>query len=1208
MLKALELAGFKSFADKTRFEFVRGITAVVGPNGSGKSNVVDAIKWVLGEQSVRSLRGKEMADVIFNGSGSRQGVNAAEASLMLDNSAGGLEIDAVEVQITRRVYRSGEGEYLINRQPCRLRDIRDLLSGTGVGSEAYSIIEQGKVDMMLQASPRDRRALFEEAAGISRFKAKKIETLRRLERVEQNLLRLSDIVDEVENRLRSVRMQASKARRYKEHADRLQELRTQVGHADWRRLSDQLAVLEQELQGLADRHAAATNEAETLEAQALELENAVAEAAEAIRSSEARLAENRERIAKQESTVDHERARVHDAEEETSRYLRQLAALSIRAGDLETQLKETSVAAAKAEEEYAAEAWQLAEAEAGLAELSGQVDSLRSEYEVRRADALGATRAAAGLETEVTALASQVESARAAAQECLRQREELDRAGAALAEEEEQLRRRQQELTAEARQRQAEWTVAKQRAAELREQLASRLSELGTLRLRHSGLTERAALLAELEQRQEGLGAGVKEVLERMRGESAFRRLRGLVAELFHVSVEMAPLVELALGERTQYFVAEVDEDWFDLLAEESRRLTGRVGFIRLSGDASSTWEQAVDLEGQPGVRGRADHFVDSAAPLAPLVKRLLGRTWIVETLAHARKLSQGLGRGMTFVTQSGELLTPDGTISVGPREGAAGLISRRSELRALKHQLAELAARIDSLAETAAALERDTESEAQRGQSLAIEHQRAADALAEHRSQTSAAETRRQQLNQQLSRLDAEQRTAEQRMAGHAETMTAVRERLEAAQARLKDSEAAGAAVAARIVEVERRRGRIQREVTAAKVELAKSEERLTNLRTRRNQFEQDQQERRRSILECRQHLAQGRRRAQLAQANILNAESQLAELYLLKETLAEETIAALERRELQRAARAELMTKVQAVRSAMRKLEEQQHAKDLAANEVRHERSTLADRLRDDYQIELAQLEHAPSDEELHRREETDQEIAELRRKLNNIGNVNLDALAELEELESRFANLSEQFDDLSRAKEALVQIINKINADSRRLFAETLDAVKANFQQLFRKLFGGGQADIVMDEGVDILDSGIEIVARPPGKEPRSISLLSGGEKTLTCVALLLAIFQYRPSPFCVLDEVDAALDEANIERFIGVLQEFLAWTQFIVVTHSKKTMTCASTLYGVTMQESGVSKRVSVRFEDVSDDGEIRSPANSEAADDDETQAA
>ncbi len=1204
MLKALELAGFKSFADKTRFEFVNGITAVVGPNGSGKSNVVDAIKWVLGEQSVKSLRGKEMADIIFNGSGSRQGVNAAEATLTFDNSARTLEIDAAEVHITRRVYRSGEGEYLINRQPCRLRDIRDLLSGTGVGAEAYSIIEQGKVDVMLQASPRDRRALFEEAAGISRFKAKKIESLRRLERVDQNLLRLSDIVDEVENRLKSVRLQASKARRYKEHADRLQELRTQVGLTDWRQLSERLAVLETELKRLADQRGAAAVEAETLEAESLELEQAISDAAEAIRGSEARLSEHRERIAKYESTIEHERARGRDSQEEIGRYLRQLAALSIRAGDLEQQLQETSLAAAKAEEEYAAEARQLAEAEQGLSELSASVESLRSEYEICRSEALEATRAAAGLETEASALAMQLEAARTALQLNERQRAELEQSASALAVEQSQLLERHRELKAEADGRDSEWAQAKGRAAELRQQLTVKLEEAGQLRLRHSGLTERAALLAELEQRQEGLGAGVKEVLARMRGDAAFRQVRGLVADLFHVSVEMAPLVELALGEQTQYFVVEPDENWFASLAEESRRFTGRVGFIRLSGDTAPTWEHPVDLEGQPGVRGRADHFVDSSAPLAPLVKRLLGRTWIVESRAHARALSERAGRGMTFITLSGELLEPDGTLSVGPREAAAGLISRRSELRALKYQIAELAAKIEATTETASELERDWEAETQRGQSLAIERQRAADALAEHRMKISAAETRAEQLRQQRTRLETDERAADERLARCSESLVAVRQRLDAAQTRLKESEASGAEVAARIVEVERRRGRIQREVTAAKVELAKSEERLTNLRTRRQQFEQDQQERRRSISDCRQHLSAARVRAEQSLLNILEAESQNAELYLAKEALAQQTAEAMRRRELQRTARAELLAKSQAIRTSERKLEEQQYAKDLAANEIRHERSTLADRLREDYQIELAQLEYAPSGEEADRRDEVDQEIVELRRKLNNIGNVNLDALAELEELESRFGSLSAQFDDLTNAKDALVQIINKINADSRRLFAETLDVVKGNFQQLFRKLFGGGQADIVLEEGVDILDSGIEIVARPPGKEPRSISLLSGGEKTLTCVALLLAIFQYRPSPFCVLDEVDAALDEANIERFIGVLQEFLAWTQFIVVTHSKKTMTCATTLYGVTMQESGVSKRVSVRFEDVSDTGEIHLPAGSG----DETQAA
>ena len=1219
MLKALELAGFKSFADKTRFEFSRGITSVVGPNGSGKSNVVDAIKWVLGEQSVKSLRGKEMADIIFNGSGSRQGVNAAEATLTLDNSARLFAFDAPEVQITRRVYRSGEGEYLINRQPCRLRDIRDLLSGTGIGAEAYSIIEQGKVDGMLQASPRDRRALFEEAAGIGRFKSKKVETLRRLERVEQNLLRLSDIVDEVESRLRSVRMQASKARRYKEHADRLQELRTQVGLADWRRLSERLAALEAELRQLGAEREAAISQAESLEAQATELETAVATATEAIREAEAQESENRERIGKLEASADHERSRSRDSDDEIGRYLRQLAALGIRAGDLDQQLQTTAAAAQQAEQEFAAESRTLAEAEQSLAELTSNLESLRADYETCRTAALDATRVAAGLETEAAALTAQCEAANAALARDAQERGELAQAEAALADEYRQLVEGQQELSEAADERETKQAASQRRAAELREKHAAKLSELSQLRLRHSGLSERALVLAELEERQEGLGAGVRQVLGQMAQapEGPFRHVRGLVADLFQVGVDMAPLVELALGEQSQYFVVDAaanaddaDDDWFAALAAESPKFSGRVGFLPLAAPEGYAEAEPIDLSGREGVRGRADHFVQVAAGLEPLAARLLGRTWIVETLAIARDLSQDVGRGMTFVTLSGELLSADGSLSVGPRHAAAGLISRRSELRAVKQQIYTMAGDIESAALAVAHLDRQIELENQRTHSLALEHQRALDALAEHRLRLKAAENRREQQVERLARLDAARQAAESGLEQSSQALASVGERLQTAQARLTESESAGAALAARMADIERRRGRLQRDVTAGKVELAKSEERLTNLRLRRQQFEQDQQERRRSIADCREHLDQARRRFAAAQLSVLDAESQLAFCYLNKESLARQTAALIERRDVQRSARAELAALGQAARQVVRSREERQHAQELSAHEIRLERGALSDRLREDYQIELAQAEFADSVEEQRKREEVDQEIAELRRKINHLGNVNLDALAELEELESRFGHLSSQYQDLTQAKDSLAQIINKINADSRRLFAETLEAVKANFQQLFRKLFGGGQADIVLEEGVDILDSGIEIMARPPGKEPRGISLLSGGEKTLTCVALLLAIFQYRPSPFCVLDEVDAALDEANIERFIGVLQEFLAWTQFIVVTHSKKTMTCATTLYGVTMQESGVSKRVSVKFEDVSDDGEIRLPEGREepAATSDETQAA
>ncbi len=344
MLKALELVGFKSFADKTRLEFPSGITVVVGPNGSGKSNIVDAIKWVLGEQSVQSLRGKEMADVIFNGSAGRKPLNSAEVTLTFKNVDRMLPLDTPEVHVTRRVYRSGEGEYLINRQPCRLRDIRDMFAGTGLSTEAYSVIEQGKVDVLLQSSPRDRRLIFEEAAGISRFKAKKLEAQRRLERVDQNLLRLSDIVDEVESRLKSVRAQASKAQRYKEYSDRLQQLRTQVGLVDWRKLTTELTELDAELQESQDELASHVAQAERCEASLLAVDLELGDIDEALRTSHLRIAENRERIAACESTIEHQRRRQQDLDEEIARHRRQLTAMSARADDLDGQMKVTEEA------------------------------------------------------------------------------------------------------------------------------------------------------------------------------------------------------------------------------------------------------------------------------------------------------------------------------------------------------------------------------------------------------------------------------------------------------------------------------------------------------------------------------------------------------------------------------------------------------------------------------------------------------------------------------------------------------------------------------------------------------------------------------------------------------------------------------------------------------------------------------------------------
>jgi chromosome segregation protein len=1207
MLKALEILGFKSFADRTRFEFPPGVTVVVGPNGSGKSNIVDAIKWVLGEQSVKSLRGREMADVIFNGSSGRRALNAAEITLTFDNANHILPLDSPEVHITRRVYRSGEGEYLINRNPARLRDIRDLLSGTGMGTQAYSVIEQGKVDGLLQSSARDRRVIFEEAAGISRFKMRKVEALRRLEHVEQNILRLSDIVDEVENRLRSVRAQASKARRYKEHTDRLQELRTQVGQVDWKRLTERLSEFENQLRSFGDERDAATAEVENVDAQLLDIDHGLSQVNDEIRQAESQIAANRERIAAAESTVEHERRHGLDLEQEIQRYRRQLVGMSAKAGDIQQQLRDTTDALQTAEANHRDVGKRLVEAERGLTEVMLLLDQLRGENEQRRATYLQQMRSAASLGNETSSLESQVAGASAVRRRCDERMAELDRTLVALQQQLEQLRRWREQAARQAEEDAASLLAAEEELAQLRQQHDAYQKQLAEMRERRTGAAERAAVLDEIVRKHEGLSTGVKEVLQRAANpaDTVFRGVHGVLADLFHVSVEAAPMVEIALGQAAQHIVAVHSRELLSFLQTDSNRLGGRVGFLWLDAKPGKPTAPPVDLTGQPGVLGRADRFVETPPSFAPLAERLLGRTWFVEKIAHAFSLAGSIGPGVSYVTLAGELLEPDGTLTVGPRSVSTGLISRRSQLRALQTQLAELETSIDAAQQAIVTLNEQIAAQQRLVDRRSNEHRQVVAALAENRVTVTTAEERRSQMGQQRASLERELHDAQQQHDSALLRLAEAKEKRKLVEAELAELEANSARLGREIDELEGHRLAGERETTEIKVELAKSEERLRNLQTRMRQFEESREERHRAIEEAREHLAECTQRAEASRWNILRAEAEIADLYLRKETFASQTVGLMNRREESNQQRAVLAERAQSVRGRIRKLEEKIHAADLSANEVRHERTTMADRLREDYGIELAELEHTPTDQEQHQREVVQQEIEELRQKINNLGNVNLEALDELDQLETRFKTLSDQRTDLTSAKDSLDKIIERINADSRRLFSETLETVRGHFQTLFRDLFGGGQADLVLEENVDILDSGIEIVARPPGKEPRSISLLSGGEKTMTCVALLLAIFRSRPSPFCVLDEVDAALDEANIDRFTKVIQGFLAWTQFIIVTHSKKTMTCANTIYGVTMQESGVTKQVSVRFEDVSDDGHIliKPPA-----DDEETQAA
>jgi chromosome segregation protein len=1198
MLKALELFGFKSFADKTRFEFPSGISVVVGPNGSGKSNVVDSVKWVLGSQSAKSLRGKEMTDVIFNGCASRGPAGTAEVTLTLDNSSGRLPIDAKEVHVARRVYRSGEGEYLINRQPCRLRDVRELLASTGITTEAYCIIEQGKVDALLQSSPKDRRVIFEEAAGISQFKIKKAAAARRMERVEQNLLRLSDIVDEVESRLRSIRIQAGKARRYREATERLKQLRTEVALVDWRALTKQLTSREAQLGELHNRIEERGAELAVNETAAQEIELRIEASAQQLRELEAVASATREQLAARQATLDNQQARRVELDEEFARIREQLAAMSSQGGSADERFRDAEQQLVVAQEELATAeaecATQLELAQAAQVEFD---EAAAAEQPMR--DRLAEhIRAVSSFAEQVAALEPQIPHAVAALERIQARIGKLTEQNGQLSTELARLEKAEAEVAAQAEQHRTLLSGAERRLGDVRREFARadllhRRTDAQLTRVR-----ERIAVLTELEDRLEGLGGGVQDVL-RMVAEAPGElpaQVHGIVADLFHVDVDTASLVEVALGERTQYVVVSSAKTLLDWLEAHPIHVADRVGFLALDNRHMATVLDHVDLSAEPGVMGRADSYVEAAAEFQPLVKRLLGRTWLVDQLATALRLFHTTGRGLEFVTSDGEFLAADGTLIVGPRQAAAGMLSRRSELRACHDQARDLERQLADQAGAHSRLDKERAEQESLVASSVSAFTVATGKLAEAHRQTASCAAKLEHVVQEQERFHDEIPQAEERIATmrsqirtSSEEQAKNRTAAEQLEQDLKIAEA-------KLLVLDESQTKQHTAATERKIELARAEQRVEMLRQQMEQAQRSQQEREQLLAELRAQIES--RKAQVVELDeaLRTTRESLADLSLAKQRHAQESAAHAAGTEGIRRERATLQEQIRARREQMTAMQAQQHKVEVTATKLRHERQTLAERMKDDYGIDLKTAEAAAGQDadSVADREGVEKEIAQLRDQINHIGAINLEALDELDQIEARFEKLSGQYRDLVDAKESLERIVQRINVDSRQLFLATLETIRGHFQELFRRMFGGGEADIIVDEAGDILESGIEIIAKPPGKEACSIGLLSGGEKTLTCVALLLAVFRSKPSPFCILDEVDAALDEANIGRFVAVLREFLSFTQFIVISHSKKTMSGADTIYGVTMEESGVSKRVSVRFEDVSEEGHI-SPA-------------
>jgi len=1234
-IRRLEICGFKSFIDRTVLTFEDPITGVVGPNGCGKSNIVDAIRWVMGEQSAKHLRGRAMDDVIFAGSETRGPAGLAEVSLTFDTAGlpgdttvGGVSWGAAnpaEVVVTRRLYRGGDSEYLLGGVPCRLRDIVEFFLGTGVGSKAYSIIEQGRIGFIVSSRPEERRGLIDEAAGITKYKAKKKVAERRIEASRQHLLRVSDIIAEIETRLRSLRLQAQKAERYKRYKAELKDLDLCAATQKHFGLVAEQKFLLGNREQLVESHTQATTallvEETGIESERLSLSEEMAELAAA--KEELFALDNKARLSAQKSEHYADEAATLAQRAERSR--REIEGLVEKEAETALALAELHGEVVRFDEEAEARGRELDATEQAYA-------ADRSALATARQGLDQATAAASAAATRIARLEADIESAHARAQD-LTQRleaamaddivavEQVDRLlaeGSAVDERLAQLRDRAEEIRAEC-------AAAGARAAGLREEVSRGELELETLREEAHRRRSRLQSLAEIQDRYESFQRGVRAIMQRVRDDEqmpapgqdsvpnhhawSMGGVRGVVADIVQPPPELETALEAVLGERLGNIIVESHDVGVEAIEYLKSKSEGRSSFIPVelrspaalaaapagtvvfdTGDGLSIEQQVpvampMALPLGEGVRGPMLELIGYDRRYDRVAAYLLGDVVVVENLRAALDLWRRTHTDKTLVTLDGEVIDPHGVVTGGSRESAlAGVLSQKREMRELEEVVARLEtdyqAALDrhvrtkqALAEVSKTVEELTAA-TRHNEMEALAQGKDGDRLLRERQQL---EARREQVRSNADDLRSALTQNEQRLSEATAVLAELRE-----SSVVHENNAV--ALRAEAETLKAKVDGLAADLSSHRVAAAQASDRRKMARQNLDRLERDTADYQNRRTQLETEVSADLLRAQTlgtdaeqlrAEAALLQAEaSERARVHGERQGAVEERNGVLARREAD----------LRQTRARVTELAEKLSALDLRCQEVALRLSSLEEQVRERHP-DVQRLADILTD--FHLRpvvgEKEESRLKELRGLLERMGDVNLTAIEESEELQKRYDFLTSQKADLESAIARLESAIEKINRASRKRFREVFDAVNAKFQEVFPHLFRGGRAALALTDENDLLETGVEIVANPPGKKIlQNIELLSGGEKALTAVALLFAIFLVKPSPFCVLDEVDAPLDEANVGRFNEAVREMTDRSQFIIVTHNQRTMEIADRLCGVTMEEPGVSKLVAVNL--------------------------
>jgi chromosome segregation protein len=1184
ILKSLELSGFKSFVDLTNVDFTHGFTVVVGPNGCGKSNISDAIRWVIGEQSSKSLRGARTTDLLFNGSEGRKPVNRTEVTLTLADVPANLRVAGVpnpgeEIKVTRCYHRSGESEFYINQVPCRLKDITDLFLDLGISPKVLSVIEQTHINHLITAKPEDRRIFIEEAAGILKFKHRRAEALRKLESSGQNLLRINDIVQELARQVESLKRQAAKAERYKRYRGEIKDLALGLSAKKLRRFQEELNRAEAEFLKLSQEKDERSAQASTVENTIARLKIEIDELSSALFAKREAVHELAGRIAKSEHAIELKRHQIGQAEAdsaaadtEVAQMKEEVSALTSEAGGQRKELGDVSneINAQETiceEKGRALEAYQeqlrYQEEQVRLGEK--QVMALYQKMAQKRNDLTA-------LETRVGYLHSRNEklSAELAETDAL-----LVQSRQAFARAEDSLRAHGEAFTS-GKTRREEIRVG---AEDCRKRLAAQSALAGTAKetfIHHQSLLQS---LRELRRKFEGFDEGVRSLMSGNANGGRPAGLHEVLVDILQTPAEYEAAIGAVLGEKLQSVIVDSHTAAGQAIEYLRSHRSGRGSFIAMK--PKQTPRLQLHLNGNQGILGKALNFVQCREEYRPVVDHLLADVVVVENLEVAFHLYEREDFCGTVVTRGGEVIDSLGMVSGGDKdEKDAGLLRQNREMD-------ELTAKVETL-------QQEMRTAQQLADALTAEAERFAGDLREadarvHRAEMTLAETRKdlEQSQKELGRLEQKRSTVEnERYAGATETQQLAVEKEDllraVAEAEAEKAREEETLAGLRTALDDARQGQQRRaeEIGAVRILIASLKGKRENIFSEIRRIDEAQEGLRRRIDRRETDKRGNAQKIGEYRGAIEEVERQILEQAREKDRLSEEAV--LEEETL-RGREETLAEREKQAKSLAQQVQETSDALarcELRRSEIKIHSAKLQEDAYEDYAVgldELLQQYTAEVDET-----ETEERLRELKEKTATMGEVNLAALSDFEQTNLRYTFLKKQDDDLRISIQALHEAINKIDSTTRQRFEDTFLQVNENFKACFARLFQGGQAELILLDPANPLESGVDIMAQPRGKKNQSVTLLSQGEKAMTAVALMFSIFKVRPSPFCLLDEVDAPLDEANIIRFHDLLREMSAETQFIVITHNQKTMSFADILYGVTMEERGVSKVVSVHL--------------------------